>query len=716
MKNSDNIIFALDIGTRKVVGMIAQKLNDKLELIDVEVIEHCSRTMLDGQIHNISEVAKVVGTIKERLEKRMGFSLHKVGVAVAGRALKTMRGRVAKEISIDDEIFPDSVRNIELEAVSSLLTDANLDLGEGDSYCVGYSVVNYQLDGSIIGDLTGHFGRNMAVEVIATFLPRVVLDSMFSVLRKTELEVINLTLEPIAAIKAIIPEDMRRLNLALVDIGAGTSDIALTKGGSVIAYGMVPEAGDEITELICEKYILDFPVAEILKRSLETKETVTFTDILGKTYTLKSEEVIAGIKERVNALSGSIAKCILGMNKQSPHAVVLVGGGSLTPELDKKIANSLSLDENKVGIRLPYLVKNIEDKTGKLQGPEMVTPLGICVMTAQSGGLKFIELYVNDKRVHVLDMQQNLDVLSALVAAGINRYKLYGKIGRAICVQVNGQLKIIKGKPGKPAQFMVNGKSADINKIVKNQDRIEFESATDGVDAIACVKDVISVEPLTVTVNDKQVTFEPPIYMGGKEVDLSDELFDRASIEYNAEVIATMALIAAGINVETLEDRQIMVRVNKEPRILLQCNYSLQVNGSLADLNTKICSGSIVTFEYDKPQFYRVRDVVKVPEQIRPINVLLNNEVHTLSAENNKILMNGQKVNPDEFLIDSAEIMTLPGEVVKPTVSNLLEYVPFSPGEQKGKIIKIVVNGQPGGFTTPLSEGAEITIGFVSRH
>ncbi len=64
---------------------------------------------------------------------------------------------------------------------------------------------------------------------------------------------------------------MRRLNVALVDIGAGTSDIAITNLGTVIAYGMVPIAGDEVTEAISDHYLLDFPLAEKAKREPKCK-------------------------------------------------------------------------------------------------------------------------------------------------------------------------------------------------------------------------------------------------------------------------------------------------------------------------------------------------------------------------------------------------------------------------------------------------------------
>lgn len=84
--------------------------------------------------------------------------------------------------------------------------------------------------------------------MVATFLPSEVVDSLYAVMQKAGLEVASMTLEPIAALNAAIPADLRLLNLALVDIGAGTSDIAVCRDGSVVGYTMATVAGDEITE------------------------------------------------------------------------------------------------------------------------------------------------------------------------------------------------------------------------------------------------------------------------------------------------------------------------------------------------------------------------------------------------------------------------------------------------------------------------------------
>ena len=85
MEENQDLIFALDIGTRTVVGVIFRQQEDKLVVEESEIIEHEQRSMLDGQIHNVSEVTAQVKEIKTRLEERMSIELNKVAIAAAGR-------------------------------------------------------------------------------------------------------------------------------------------------------------------------------------------------------------------------------------------------------------------------------------------------------------------------------------------------------------------------------------------------------------------------------------------------------------------------------------------------------------------------------------------------------------------------------------------------------------------------------------------------------
>ena len=147
-------------------------------------------------------------------------------------------------------------------------------------YCVGYSVKQYYQNDYPISNLEGHKCTDIRTDLIATFLPDEVVDGLYAAVERAGLFVANLTLEPIAAINVAIPEKYRLLNLALVDVGAGTSDISITKDGSIVAYGMIPSAGDELTEAIAMQYLTDFTEADRMKCASTNQEEVTYFDIM----------------------------------------------------------------------------------------------------------------------------------------------------------------------------------------------------------------------------------------------------------------------------------------------------------------------------------------------------------------------------------------------------------------------------------------------------
>ncbi|MFR6624991.1 MAG: cell division FtsA domain-containing protein [Flavonifractor plautii] len=148
-------------------------------------------------------------------------------------------------------------------------------------FLVGYTPTQFWLNHYPLTTLLGHTGQHLEAAVVATFLPSEVVDSLYAVMQKAGLEVASMTLEPIAALNAAIPADLRLLNLALVDIGAGTSDIAVCRDGSVVGYTMATVAGDEITEALMRACLVDFPTAEAMKLELGRSKSVSFTDILG---------------------------------------------------------------------------------------------------------------------------------------------------------------------------------------------------------------------------------------------------------------------------------------------------------------------------------------------------------------------------------------------------------------------------------------------------
>ncbi|HPP35258.1 MAG TPA: hypothetical protein PK767_03320 [Clostridiales bacterium] len=92
----DDIVFAMDIGTRTIAGVIGRQEGDVFHVLATEVCEHKSRAMMDGQIHDIDQAAATAMEVKRRLEYRIGFRLKRVAIAAAGRVLRTCQVKVEK--------------------------------------------------------------------------------------------------------------------------------------------------------------------------------------------------------------------------------------------------------------------------------------------------------------------------------------------------------------------------------------------------------------------------------------------------------------------------------------------------------------------------------------------------------------------------------------------------------------------------------------------
>jgi cell division ATPase FtsA len=205
-----------------VMGLVMAKEEEGYKILSSAQTEHRQRAMYDGQVHDIEEVARAVLRVKAELEQKMGEPLNSVAVAAAGRTLKTVVTSYERH-----ELFPvvwerEDVISLEMEAVQKALREIDSSEEIGAYHCVGYSTIENLLEGQKISNLVGQRGKTAEIKVITTFLPRTVVDGLLAVISRAGLQMQSLTLEPIAAGQAAIPQDMRRMNLALVDIGAGT--------------------------------------------------------------------------------------------------------------------------------------------------------------------------------------------------------------------------------------------------------------------------------------------------------------------------------------------------------------------------------------------------------------------------------------------------------------------------------------------------------------
>ena len=699
-------IFALDIGTRSVIGIVAEQDDDgRLNIIATHRMEHTSRAMLDGQIHDVPQVAEVIIRVKNHLAEQVG-ELKNAAIAAAGRALYTMTAEATVEVNgvITDEVQNNlnfaAIQLAQAQLTSEKKIDAKI------YYCVGFSIISYELDGIRLKSLIGQRGKIAKTKVIATFLPRQVVDSMQTALTYSGLEVRALTLEPIAAINVLVPPSMRHLNIALVDIGAGTSDVAITKNGSVIAYGMVPLAGDEVTEAISQRFLLDFNVAEEIKRKATNGEGASFSDILGRPYELTAEEILLPINENVGMIANAIAKTIFELNgNDPPQALLLVGGGALSPNLNKLVAEALNMPLDRVAVRKPDNVEGIKNIPHALQSPDAATPLGI-LKIASTDTFHFFNVTINGQETNLFHFRE-LTVSDAVLSAGIDYKKFNGKPGLGLVITVDGEKKSFPGTLGTFAKIFVNDKPATLETPIEDNCNIKIEHGEDGVSAQIKIDDVIAIAPIfTVTVNGKEFSVAPKILV-------------------NDEISLPSRILQDGDSVNTKTKRTIgeLLRLANYPPAGKKIRYTLNgnkahytctpdifLNGNRAEVSDVPQAGDAI--EYVANDAIKVGEVIKDESRASAIKIFYNGKEYSIPTTTTILLsVNGRISNENTIIEEGAEIIYERDEKKSVMVSDALLAVNFKPPPVASRMsFTIKVNGSPVDFADSVKSGDNLEI------
>ncbi len=509
-------ILALDIGTRSIIGIVGRVEGDRLKVVAIETRNHGQRAMLDGQIEDIDRVASVAKAVVERLETQTKMHMERVCVAAAGRALRSESASFRLELPQSQQIKEELINQLEAGAVSQAEEAALSQPGQRSEqyYMVGYTVAGYRLDGYPMQSLMDHSGQVLEADVVATFLPREVVDSLYAVVSKLQLEVASLTLEPIASLNAAIPSDIRLLNLVLVDIGAGTSDIAVCRDGSVVGYTMATVAGDEVTELLMRSLLVDFDTGERLKFALTGEKAVPYTDILGLPHEIGVRELAELVAPSITMLARELAKRILEINGKTPSAVFLAGGGSKLAGLKDRVAEELGIEPTRVAIAGNHFAKHAYSDEYDLNDPEYATPLGIAI----SAGLGLI----NDSYIILLNgvpaklfRSGVLNVRDILLMNGYRYGDIMGKTGANLTFSLNGERTFYRGELATPPEILINGEAAQLSTVVRAGDVMKFTPAKPGRDAERTLGDILGENfSGTVTVNGARAPLETKLHTG----------------------------------------------------------------------------------------------------------------------------------------------------------------------------------------------------------
>lgn len=732
-----NNVFGLDIGTRNVVGTVGYQTDDKEFVVTAQYVrEHETRAMLDGQIHDIGRVAKTIKEVKDELEKQTGQPLEEVCIAAAGRVLKTVTTHVEYEYAQESVVTGEDVHTLNLlgiEKAQEALKEVNDTSYK--FYCVGYSTVKFFLNDDVFISLEGHKANKIGEDIIVTFLPEDVVDGLYAAVGQAGLSVANMTLEPIAAINVAIPENYRMLNIALVDVGAGTSDISITRDGSIIAYGMIPHAGDEMTEVIVQHFLVDFNMAESIKLQSTTSDTVTYKDIMSIEHTIPAQDVWDVAAPVVDSIAQEVSAKIRELNgDKTVSACFVVGGGGKIHGFTEKLAEDLDLPEERVALRGEEVLGDVTFEQEDIKkDPLLVTPIGICLNYYEQRN-NFIMVRFNGERIKLYD-NNRLKIVDAALQAGFSNDELFPKRGTPINFTVNGVARLVRGEAGEGAVVTMNGKPASINTPLEPNSEIVIEPSTAGEAAVYKISqlDEYNHSVITFIINGRKVScprfvqvngrLEPEdysirendvietrnyytvrqiaqfmdlvidtdqmIFVNNEEADLDTLVYENFSVEWKTDEYGVARIDNNNYN-DTQESD------SDDASVLAEQDANSTESDNTVTRTSEQMMNQVLDELHD--EFAKEAEASAVPENELPENELPKNDIQEEDSSKNTVtvIVNGEPVElsgKDTYIF--VDIFT---------------HISFDLQAGKGRAIATVINGRDAKFSEELHEGDKIEL------
>lgn len=674
MKTQGQLVFGLDIGTRSIVGTVGYREGDRFIVAAQVSKEHETRAMLDGQIHDIGQVGNTITQVKRTLEKKLSVKLTDVCIAAAGRVLLTFETSVTWEFEKERVVTPEEIvglTSLGIEKAYEKLQETN----DSDMkfYCVGNSVIRYYLNGYPISNLENHKAKNIGADIIATFLPDDVVDGLYRAVELAGLNVVNMTLEPIAAMTVAIPQMYRMLNIALVDVGAGTSDICITKDGCIVAYGMIPCAGDSLTEVIAKECLVDFETAEKIKRGGGKPGTeVKYKDIMGLQQSITRQRVLKMLSRQIDQMTKLVSDKIKELNGGKPvSAVFIVGGGGKITGYPEKLADHLGIQKERVALRGEEVMQAITFQEKIKKDSLLVTPIGICLNYYDQNN-NFIYVTFNEEHIKLYD-NSNLAIVDAAMQADFPNDKLFPKRGSEIAYTLNGKKKICRGEFGEAAKILLNGEEADLYSAIHANDVIMVEESTAGNPAAISLGQLPEFKSkIGILVNGNKVTLPKYASVNGR---LENEYYD----------------IRNGDKIEML-DYYTVAQIREFMDVTLDMNMAVYVNNELAEDDTKVYENFSIRMAIEEESRRDVPEEEEVEEEAASLDNIVS-DVPTVSIG---VLVNSRPI-------------VLQGKASYVFV-DIFDYIDFDLNTVQGKTLITNVNGKKAEYMEPLYDGAVIEV------
>jgi len=391
---SSDYMLSLDIGTEVVkalifkidketgngvvtgVGRVRQRLSDmqKGAVSDISgVIENCRKAI---------EAAKVMAKVKKVEKTIIGIA----GELVKGTTTTVHYERIRPEMRIDLPELKNIIQKVQWKAFDRIRQQLAWETGhsEIEVKLINAAIVDVRIDGYRITNPIGFQGKDVSIAVFNAYAPMIHLGALQTIADELKLELLSIAAEPYAVARSMGIEDDLDFNAVFIDIGGGTTDIAVVRNGGLEGTKMFALGGRAFTKRLAQELGLSFEEAEVLKIKYSEGK-------LGSDVSKKIEEILA---DDCDVLISGIELSLSEFAEADllPYKFFLCGGGSGLPGIKKALLSpkwTRDLPFTKlpqVSFLQPRDVVNIIDETGALKDPQDITPMGLANLALDLAG------------------------------------------------------------------------------------------------------------------------------------------------------------------------------------------------------------------------------------------------------------------------------------------------------------------------------------------
>ncbi|MEN6502024.1 MAG: cell division protein FtsA [Tenuifilaceae bacterium] len=381
MAHSNDYVVAIDLGTTKVVTMVGKmNSNGKLQVVGLSTAE--STGIKRGMIQNIEETVKAIQKTVDDVKKQVGLEFHSAYVGIAGQHIRSIKNSNYLNFDTDD-------REISQDDIDRLVKDMNLTPVDAGETILHVLPLEFFIDKEPVDNNrpVGMMGRRLDANFHIVIGKTSSAKHIEKCVNRVGLSVADLILEPLASAEAVLTDDEREAGVALIDIGGGTTDLAIYYEGNIRHTAVIPFGGNVITQDIKEGCSILLKQADQLKEIYgialsdiaPDNKIITIPGISGREPKEISVKNLAGI---IQARMEEILDFVLyeinlsGYAEKLSAGVVITGGGALLKHLSHLIKFKSGYD-----VRLGFPSEKLSsDSLEKYNHPQLSTALGLALI------------------------------------------------------------------------------------------------------------------------------------------------------------------------------------------------------------------------------------------------------------------------------------------------------------------------------------------------